>query len=80
MTISLIQKDYLSNIDAMRDVFFSKETDDASLRRFQKLLNEYSTPMLVLDLKLLRVRPLHSLFSHFNIQLVRGLSFVADTS
>ncbi len=54
VTLSLIVKDYLNNIDAMRNLFFSKQTDHESLTRFQQLLNEYSTPMLVLDLKLLR--------------------------
>lgn len=39
----------------MRALFFSENTDEAALVRFQQLFNEYSTPMLVLDLKLLRV-------------------------
>ena len=57
VTVSLIVKDYLQNVDAMRDLFFSSSTDEASLSRYQGLLNEYSTPMQVLDLKLLRVWP-----------------------
>ena len=56
VTVSLIVKDYLQNVGAMRALFFSRRTDEASLSHYQQLLNKYSTPMLVLDLKMLRVR------------------------
>jgi hypothetical protein len=68
VTISLIVKDYLTNIDAMRELYFSKNTDEASLARYNQLLNKYSTPMILLDLKLLRVWPAAHCIVAYNVQ------------
>lgn len=56
MTWSFITKNYLTSLPALRELFFSPTTPDADVEKYQRLLNEQSTPLQVVDLTKMRVR------------------------
>lgn len=71
MTWSFISKNYLTSLPALRHLFFSPGTPDGDLEEWQRLLNEQSTPLKLLDLTKLRVR---ASTSHISAALGRTIS------
>jgi hypothetical protein len=55
VVISFINKNYLSDLAALRRIFFSEQTAEEDVKRYQDLLNEFGTTMSLVDLKKLRV-------------------------
>lgn len=63
MTWAFISKNYMTSLPALRELFFSSATPDADLERFQRMLNDQSTPLKLMDLTKLRVCEPRSPFS-----------------